>query len=172
MEKFAFKKILVVGCGGAGKSTLSVALGEKLHIPVVHLDRLWWLENWIERTQEEFDSLLDIELEKDCWIIDGNYKRTFEKRLNAADFCIFLDYPERLCIDSVYERAEKYRGRTRPDMTEGCPERVDEEFEQWIILFREKVRPYMLDAIESSGKAHKIFSSREQAQAWFNDIES
>lgn len=57
-----YQKILVVGNGGAGKSTLSRRIGSALSLPVVHLDRLWWLNGWEHRTAEEFDSLLEAEL--------------------------------------------------------------------------------------------------------------
>ena len=97
-------------------------------LPVVHLDKLYWLPNWEIRPSEEFDSLLEDQLKKDEWIIDGNYDRTFELRLRYADLCIFLDYDTQLCIQSVIERVEKYKGTSRPDMTEGCNEQADEEF--------------------------------------------
>lgn len=83
--KLNFKKILIVGCGGAGKSTLAVEMGNKFKLPVVHLDKLYWLPNWEIRPSEEFDSLLEDQLKKDEWIVDGNYDRTFELRLRYAD---------------------------------------------------------------------------------------
>lgn len=103
---FPYRKILIVGCGGAGKSTLAVALGKKLALPVVHLDKLWWKPGWQSRTESEFDALLLPELEKPSWIIEGNFARTFARRLEHAELCIFLDYPTELCINSVYERAK------------------------------------------------------------------
>ena len=111
--KLNFKKILIVGCGGAGKSTLAVEMGNKFKLPVVHLDKLYWLPNWEIRPSEEFDSLLEDQLKKDEWIVDGNYDRTFELRLRYADLCIFLDYDTQLCIQSVIERVEKYKGTSR-----------------------------------------------------------
>ena len=38
---FPYHKVLIVGCGGAGKSTLARAMGERFGLPIVHLDRLW-----------------------------------------------------------------------------------------------------------------------------------
>ena len=48
-----YKRVLIVGCGGSGKSTLARHLGEKTGLPVVHLDRLWWLPGWVERSRED-----------------------------------------------------------------------------------------------------------------------
>ena len=69
-------RIIVIGGNGSGKSTFSKQLAAVTHLPLVHLDRLLWHGHWQTRTREEFDALLDAELQKDRWIIDGNYNRT------------------------------------------------------------------------------------------------
>ena len=51
------ERIVIIGCGGAGKSTLARQLGEKLDIPVVHLDKLFWRPGWVQVSKEEFDKL-------------------------------------------------------------------------------------------------------------------
>ncbi len=47
--KFNYKKILIIGCGGSGKSTLARQMGEKFALPVVHLDKIYWLPNWVKK---------------------------------------------------------------------------------------------------------------------------
>lgn len=168
--KFKYNKILIVGCGGAGKSTLARIMGQKFSLPVVHLDKLYWLPNWIKRDSEQFDTMLLSELEKSKWIIDGNFDRTFELRLKYADLCIFLDYDTELCIKSVKERVQKYLGRTRPDMTEGCNEQNDDEFIEWIKSYRENVRPKYLNLLENCNVDYLIFTSREQTDDWLNSF--
>ena len=56
------RRVLVIGCPGAGKSTLTRALAETLGLPAVYLDRLWWKSGWINRTRAEFDARLDAAL--------------------------------------------------------------------------------------------------------------
>lgn len=167
-KHFPYRKILIVGCGGAGKSTLAVEMGKRFGLPIVHLDKLWWLPNWQNRSQEEFDALLLRELAKSEWIIEGNFLRTFKMRLTHADFCIFLDYDTELCIKSVYERAEKYKGTTRPDMTEGCLEQVDDEFKNWISSFKENVRPSMLSELHDCSVPYAVFRTREETAQWLD----
>ena len=75
------ERIVIIGCGGAGKSTLARQLGEKLNIPVVHLDKLWWKPNWVESSREEFDAKLARELAKPRWIMDGNFNRPKPERI-------------------------------------------------------------------------------------------
>ena len=86
------------GCPGSGKSTLARALGKKLQLPVIHLDQLWWREGWENVTKEEFDQALEQELAKSRWIIDGNYSRTMEHRLEKCDTILYLDFNIRVCF--------------------------------------------------------------------------
>ena len=169
--KFPYKRILIVGCGGAGKSTFARFMGKRFSIPVVHLDKLWWLPGWKERNCDDFDAMLKRELQKPCWIMDGNYLRTLHERLRFADVCILLDIDVETCLHSVRERAQLYAGRSRPDMPDGCPETLHADFEEWIRGFGEQVRPRVLNTIEESGVDFYRFEDRESAEAWLLKFE-
>lgn len=167
-ENFPYKKVLIVGCCGSGKSTLAVTLGEQTGLPVVHLDKLFWLPEWQERDREEFNGLMQKELEKSAWIIEGNFRRTFEHRLKYADFCVFLDYNTRTCLSGVKTRVEKYKGKQRPDMGEGCLEKEDPDFLNFIKKFKKTHRKGMLKTLKNSGINYKIFKTRRQTEKWIN----
>lgn len=122
------KRILIIGSPGSGKSTLARKLSHGLNLPSIHLDKLFWQPNWIKTPKDEFDILLKNELEKDCWIIDGNYNRTLPLRLKYADTVIWLDLPRIICLWRVFWR----HGKTRPDMTENCEEKRDKEFFEFL----------------------------------------
>lgn len=169
---FSYQRVLVLGNGGAGKSTFARRMGERFSLPVVHLDKLWWLPGWQNRSREQFDALLAEELSKTAWVMDGNYERTLPVRLAAADAAVFLDIPARTCLEGAYARVEAYAGRTRPDMTEGCPERMDEEFEGWILSYEREVRPRILTALGESGKPCFVFGSRAAADGWLSGFEN
>lgn len=66
---------------------------------------------------------------------DGNYSRTLPLRSEKADTLVYLDLPRSLCLWRVIWRRATNHGRTRPDMTEGCPERLDLLFLKWIWTF-------------------------------------
>ncbi len=134
------ERIMIIGCGGAGKSTLARVLGEKLDIPVVHLDKLWWRPGWVEAPREEFDSLLAAELEKPRWVMDGNFNRTMPQRLAKCDTVIYLDFSRMACLWGVCKRVLTTYGKVRPDMGEGCPERFDLEFLKWVWNFNKEHR--------------------------------
>ena len=126
------ERILIIGCGGAGKSTMARQLGDKLQIPVVHLDKLFWKPGWVEETPEEFDRKLAVEMENPRWIMDGNFNRTMPQRVAKCDTIIYLDFSRVACLLGVLKRVITTYGTVRPDMGEGCPERVDLEFLKWV----------------------------------------
>lgn len=126
------EKILIIGCSCSGKSTLARAMGERLGLPVVHLDQLWWREGWVNTTREEFDRQLKAILEEERWIIDGNYHRTMDMRIARCDGLIYLDFGRWTCLWGMLQRVIGSYGKVRPDMAPGCPERFDWEFVKWI----------------------------------------
>lgn len=140
------KRVVIIGCGGAGKSTLARAMGEKTGIPVVHLDKLFWKPGWVSLPPEEFDAVMSAEMEKDAWIMDGNFNRTLPQRIQRCDTVIYLDFSRFACLCGVLKRILTTYGTVRPDMGEGCPERIDLEFLQWVWNYNKnkKERNYRL----------------------------
>ena len=132
------EKILIIGCSGSGKTMLARALKEKLGLPVVHLDQLWWKAGWEHVTREEFDSRLAMALNMDGWIIDGNYSRTMPMRISRCDTVIYLDFDRWECLLGLFQRLISNRGKVRPDMGPGCPERLDWNHIRWVWNYREK----------------------------------
>lgn len=113
-------KIAVIGSGGSGKSTFSRKLGNILNLPVYHLDTMYWNPGWIETPKDKWESVVRELADNDQWIIDGNYRSTMDIRLNSADTIIFLNMSTLLCTYRIIKRRFMFKGKKRPDMTEGC----------------------------------------------------
>lgn len=152
---------MIIGCGGAGKSTLARRLGEVLGLPVTHLDAEYWRAGWIETPKDEWRGKVETLARGERWIIDGNYNGTLPIRLEAAETVIFLDYPWYVCLWRVLKRVAKYRGTTRPDLTPGCPERLEWEFLKWICIdFPRRSRVRILQLLEASQDGKRIIVHR------------
>jgi adenylate kinase family enzyme len=143
------QRIIIIGSGGAGKSTLAKILGQRLSIPVIHLDALYWQPNWQPTSETEWINIQQKLRQNACWIMDGNYGGTLDLRIEAADTIIFLDFKRSLCLWRVIKRYFRYRGRTRPDMGSSCPEKLDWEFLQWIWTFPKRRRHNLLSKLET-----------------------
>ena len=165
------QRILIIGCPGSGKSTLARALGEKLELPVVHLDRLWWKPGWVNVSREEFDARLDRAMAMEEWIIDGNYSRTIQPRLAKCDTVIYLDFSRWLCLWGMCQRVFGNYGKVRPDMTEGCPERFDWEFVKFIWDFNKnnRVRNYTWIAQAKHAKT-VVLKNRREVKAFLDTL--
>ena len=134
-------RIAVIGPPGSGKSTLARRLGERMNIPVTHLDCLFWNAGWVETPRAKFAEKVRRAVSADRWILDGGYGSTQHIVFPAADTIVFLDFPRAICLWRVIARYFAHRGRSRPDIAPGCAEKIDFEFIEYIWTYREDVRP-------------------------------
>lgn len=160
-------KVLVIGSGGAGKSTFAARLGEALGLPVIHLDRFYWRAGWIETPKGEWRERVGELIRRDAWVMDGNYSGTLDIRLEACDAVVFLDVPRAVCLWRVLKRAVTYRKGGRPDMAEGCVEKIDLEFLRWIWDYPNRTRPGVMKMLGERARDKRVFVLRKQ-----NEIES
>ena len=117
------KRIMIFGVPGSGKSTWSIRLSERLNIPVYHLDRYFFVEDWKERNNQEFLQMQQDLISKDCWIIDGNCMRSLEMRFSRADTAFYFHFPRLLCLWRIFKRLF-HRDKQIADRAEGCSEQV------------------------------------------------
>ncbi len=162
------KKIIVIGCPGSGKSTFARALHDKTGISLYHLDMMYWNADKTTVEKSVFLERLSSVLEKDEWIIDGNYGSTMELRMAACDTVIFLDYPLDVCLDGIKER----RGKPRSDMP-WIETEEEEEFVEFIKSYNEQQKPKVLEFLEKySDRNIIVFKSREEADDFIRQFES
>lgn len=137
------KRVVVVGPGGAGKSTFARELGEQTGLPVVHLDRHFWKPGWVESTRDEWRERQRTLFAADRWIADGNYGGTFDERFERADTVIVISPHRAVCVAGALRRSIVNRGTAV--QAEGCPERFQRSCYRWIWNFQRDSRP-RLDA--------------------------
>jgi adenylate kinase family enzyme len=166
------KRIAIVGSSGSGKSVLARRLGEILRIEVWHLDALLWKPEWVLTPREEQKQIQQQLVSKNSWIIDGNYNNTLDIRLEAADTIIFLDMPRMLCLYRVLKRRVMYHNRSRPDMQEGCKEKIDLAFLKWVWQYPKSKRPGMLEKLDvlAQNKQVIILNSSRKVEKYVDEM--
>lgn len=150
--------MLVIGAGGSGKSTLALRLGELLNLEVIHLDQHYWNTGWEETPREEWEGIVQRLIQRESWVMDGNYGGTIDTRLTRADAVIFLDLPRNLYIRRVLTRRLRYAGSSRPDMTLGCPERVTLGFLKYLWKYPAERRPEILGKLQSLSSSKVVLT--------------
>jgi adenylate kinase family enzyme len=155
------KRIVIIGSGGAGKTSLALDLGKKLSIPVHHLDAIFWRRDWKPVERREFEAAQRDLMTAPAWVIDGNYGGTMEFRLAAADTIIFMDLPRVTCLWGALKR--RIQQRSRPDKIAENRERLTIEYLLWIWKYRSTRRPGILKRLEDLRDEKTIIILRSRA---------
>lgn len=166
-------RILIVGNGGAGKTTLARQLAAHLNLEIIHLDQHYWNSGWRECSPDEWNAKVQQLIAKERWVMDGNYSGTLEIRAQVADTIIFLDFSRWVCLWGIIKRRIQFHGQTRPSMPENCPEKIDLEF-FWYVWHYQKTRSSAmlerLQKFEALGKKVLIFKTRQKLRDWLYSI--
>jgi adenylate kinase family enzyme len=155
MENARPQRIVILGNAGAGKSTLATRLGTIYELPVYHLDRLFWKPGWVESERHEFDARVLAVAATDRWVIDGNYTRTLQARIDRADMIVYINVSRYRALYRVIRRSFRYWGQTRSDMGDDCPDHLDPAFLAFVWNYpkrRGAEHPQMLAQAKSVGK--------------------
>ena len=166
------QRVLVVGCGGAGKSTFSRRLAASTGLPLIQLDYAYWRPGWTEPPRDEWLAKVAELCAEPAWIQDGNYSGSLHIRLPRADTVIWLDYPRHICMRRVLGRIARDYGRVRNGLPEGCPEHLSFEFLRYIWSYNAKSRPRLIAKLEEFGvhaKLHTLRSDRD-AERLLSDV--
>ena len=161
------KKVIVIGCPGSGKTTFSLELNKCTGLPLYHLDAIWHKPDKTHITREEYDEKVAEIFKTAEWIIDGNYSRTIETRLQQCDTVFLFDLPTEVCIQGAVERV----GKGRYDMP-WIEKEVSAEFLKCIEDFPKNSLPKIYGLIDKykSEKIIVIFKSREESDAFIKSL--
>ena len=147
------RRVLVIGCSGGGKSTLSQAISEQFGMAYLSYDRdVRWLPGWRVRDRGEQREIVAELVARDRWVMDGTTVSTFDLRLPRTDLVIWVRVPRRVALAGVARRVLANYGQVRPDMAEGCPEQLpDREFLTFIWTWERRVAPRVVAGLDRFG---------------------
>ena len=160
------KKAIVIGCPGSGKTTFAEGLSKKTEIQLFYLDAVWHRPDKTHIPREEFDVKIGEILAKDSWIIDGNYQRTLDMRMAAADTVFLFDLPSEVCLEGAVARLGKVRREMPWIDTE-----LDRDFKREIEEFGSKNLPKIYELLEKyKDKSITVFKSRKEADDFLKSL--
>ena len=154
-----FQKVIIIGCSGAGKSTFARRLSDKTHLPLYYLDMLWHKPDKTNVDRNTFDDKLKEIISGSEWIIDGNYERTLEMRIQACETIFLLDLPVEECLAGAKSRI----GKQRVDMP-WIETKFDHEFRQWILDFPKYELPIVYELLRKYKNQKNIYVFHSRAE--------
>lgn len=160
------RRVLILGPYGSGKSTFAKKLGEVTGLELWYLDSIWFLRNGAHIDRTTFESRVGGILERDSWIMEGNYLGTLERRLARCDTVFLLDIPTDICIEGIRVRDGKVR--------EGHPAPQTETRELILATrnFRAQSMPVIYELIRKyhRGRDICIFHSRREVDEYLQEL--
>jgi adenylate kinase family enzyme len=146
------RRVVILGRGGAGKSTLAARLGATLALPVIELDKHFWTTGLTPIPKDQWAQIQRRLTGREQWVIDGDLGPydVLDVRLRAADTVIVLDFP-------LWRCAWRALRRSRENLT----------FWRWVFAYRRRSLPTVMAAIASNAdraELHVLRSPRAVQQ--------
>lgn len=159
------KKVMIIGCPSAGKSYFAKKLHKLTGLPLYHLDLLWHRPDHTHISRTEFDEKLDRILQEDAWILDGDFSRTMEVRMQACDTIILFDVSYETCVQGIKAREGK-NCEDKPWAAAHADDRLLSEVQRYI----PEQLPVVYRLLERYGNDRNvmIFRTREDAEHWLD----
>jgi adenylate kinase family enzyme len=138
-----YSRICIFGRPGSGKSTFALKLHMSTRLPLYHLDRYFFIANWIERNYQEFLAIQKNIVEQELWIIDGNSLQSLEVRYARAQICLYFNYPRWLCLLRLIKR-NFTKNPAIQDRAAGCPEKISWSLIKYMWTFESRLNQRLI----------------------------
>jgi adenylate kinase family enzyme len=140
------RRIVILGRGGAGKSTLAARLGAILAVPVIELDKHFWTPDLTPTPKDRWAQVQHQLTSGERWVIDGDLGPydVLDVRLRAADTVIVLDFPLWRCAWRALRRS-----------------RENLDFWRWLIAYRRRSLPTVMAAVAAHAAHAQLLVLRD-----------
>ena len=156
-----FKKIMIFGRPGSGKSTFAYKLSKTIGLPLYHLDKHFFTSGWVERDYQEFMQIQKEMVQTNAWIIDGNSVRSLETRWEHADLVLYFNYHKIICLFRLLKRLF-FKANYIDDRAINCKENLNFKLIKYMWTFEERVNKIIFDLKEKYPAAQFIEINSEQ----------
>lgn len=165
-----YKRIIILGSTGSGKTHLAKMISKTKKIPIYYLDKEYWLPNWRRPSEQEWKKKLMEITNNESWVMDGNYIETLDIRLSRAELVIMLDINQKKCLRGVFFRTLKGLFFKRKDLGYGCKDSFNHEYMElikWAKQFKKIYYPQLIEICKKYPNIEiKEFKSRKEAKKY------
>lgn len=165
-------KIQITGYSSSGKSTFAKKLARHYDLPILHIDTIYFKENWQKRDKHLIESEIYEFIKKDAWIVDGQYRYLVPERYEMCDQIFIFNFNRFKCLYGAIKRRIKYRKKQRDSIADGCRERLDLGFIKWILWDGRKKdsRNLIKSIIDTHPKKTIVFKNRREVNRYLKQI--
>lgn len=162
-------RVLIIGNMAAGKSTFAKKLQSLTGLELIHLDNLFYNKDGAYKQVDEWVEIVKETVQKDNWIIDGNYPHTLTIRANRADTIFLFDLPVISCIINLLKRYF-YRSVLKIRQEEKCkaPHNIIWEIKK-IWQFKTKRKRFYDETLLMDRKTVYYFQSQKEANNYLKN---
>ena len=164
-ELEAPRRVIVIGSPGAEKGALARAIAERLKIPCIELERLYWRPGWQKPDADEWRVQVAKLVTREDWVIEGTFPSTLDMRVARADWLVYVDAPMPVCLLREVKNMLCGSRDRQSEVAPGCPLRLDPGILRFIWTFPTSIGPRINQIIARERRNRTIFilrSKREQ----------
>ena len=180
MPTIPYKRIVVIGTTGSGKSTMAAKLAYQFSLPFIELDALHWEPDWKEAPDEVFRERVSCATQAPKWIVAGNYHVVRDLVWPRAEAIIWLDYPLLVILMQLLRRTVKrwwtqdlLWGSNREPFWIHFKVWSKESLIHWLFLTywrRKRETPLLLSLPEHNHLTLIYLRHPEEAEQWLDSI--
>ncbi len=161
------KRVLVMGCPGAGKAKLAVRLGRITGLDVYHIKDDRFSVRHTDEEKEAWRNAVQKIVDRDSWIIEGTQSITYKMRLDRADTVFYIREKPFNCLRNFIKRSfRKKLAHSRDRM------RISRDMIKKILAYRKTMRPMIDDLLEKNNSRLEVifFSGDEEIDAYLEKL--
>ena len=161
------RRVLIMGCPGAGKARLAVRIGRITGLDVYHIKDDRFSVTHTDDEKEAWKNAVQKIVDRDSWVIEGTQSITYKMRLDRADTVFFIREKPFNCLKNFVKRSFKKKLAGSRDRL-----RISRDMIRKILAYRKTMHPIIDDLIEKNNTRLKVifFSGDEEIDTYLEGL--
>ncbi len=158
------RRVIIIGSPGSEKAELARVIAERLRLPCIELERLYWRPGWEKPDAQTWQTQVSELAAREAWVMSGTFPSTLDIRVARADWLVWVDLPMPVCFVHKLRDMMRRNGEKRPEVAPGCPQRFDMSLLRFIWTFPSVVLPRIAALVARERRNRTIFILRSKRE--------